>query len=334
MLKESELAKDKLNIEASVIVVVYNQPLSLKLILRSLFAQTFKGDKEIVIADDGSNIELFSSIKDGFDKAGIPIKYIWQQDRGIRLAESRNNGIKIAKGKYLLLLDGDMVPDLNWISQHLETHKQPKLLVAGNRSWRGTINDSVFQVLENQPVEEVLQNLEHNWPVDKDSKRREATERERRLDWLNSPRPWRACFGGNLSVQKAPEVLFDENFTGWGNEDREFSYRLCNQYGYTPVYRDDISVYHLESPQSIGNIFRTARHEEIVSHMRNICYFFDKCSGLEPEEVFFGFSRFKLDEKTNKWKVIQRPPAFTLEQLQEKIRQVRRWLEENKIYPQ
>lgn len=65
--------------------------------------------------------------------------------------------------------------------------------------------------------------------------------------------------------------------------------------------------------------------------MRNICYFFDKCPGLEPEEVFFGFARFELDEHTNKWRVIPPPKIYKREQLEQKVRQIRHWLEENSI---
>ena len=58
--------------------------------------------------------------------------------------------------------------------------------------------------------------------------------------------------------------------------------------------------------------------------MRNICYFFDKCNGLEQEEIFFGFPRLELDDKTNTWRVIPRPDNYTKEQLGEKINKVRK----------
>ena len=60
---------------------------------------------------------------------------------------------------------------------------------------------------------------------------------------------------------------FDENFVGWGPEDWEFNHRLCTKHGYTPIYLDDITAYHLETPDAVGNVFRVGTHEEIVMYM-------------------------------------------------------------------
>lgn len=334
MAKEDEQStfKSRLGVDVSIILVVYNQLLSLKLILRSIQAQDFAGCKEVIITDDGSNVELFSKVRKDFDKADIPIKYVWQQDKGVRPAEARNNGIKLASGNYLLFLDGDMVPTIDLVRKHMEGHKQEKLLIAGSRKWRGQISSEIADSIEAKPIEVVLHQLESEWPIDEDSSKREKTERKRRSDWLDSSSPWRACFSGNLSVQRAPEVLFDENYVGFGNEDWELSYKLCMLHGYKPVYKDDASAYHLETPQSVSNVYRGGRHEDIVLHMRNICYFFDKCPGLELEDVFLGFPRLELDESTNKWKVVSRQPNYSRQLLEQKVLQVRKWLSENGIY--
>lgn len=329
---ESILSKEKLDIDVSVIVVVYNQPLSLRLILRSIQAQDFAGCKEVIITDDGSHLDLFSSVKGDFDRAGIPIKYVWQQDRGVKPAEARNNAIKLAKGKHLVFLDGDMVPALDLVRKHVETHARDNLLVAGNRRWRGPIDPVIFESVDGKPIEVVIRQLENGWEVDEPSVRRERTERERRKVWLNSRHPWRVCFSGNLSVPNNPDVFFDENYVGYGNEDWELAHRLCIYHGYSPVYRDDISAYHLESTGSVSNVFRVGKHEDIVLHMLNIFHFFDKCPELDLEEVFFGFPRLELDERTNEWRVVPRPKSYSREQLEKKIEQARRWLESNGLY--
>lgn len=314
---------DKKDIDLSVIVVVYNQLQSLYITLQSLLAQDFSGTYEIIITDDGSSTKLFYSCREKFNKSSIPIKYIWQQDRHFRAAAARNNGIKISKGRIVLFLDGDSVPALDTLRKHVEAHTSPKMMVAGNRKWRGEFSNDEHLLTE--PIEEIIKFFENDSIVDEKSKKREKIERQRRKQWLTSPHPWRACFSDNVSVGWSPEVQFDENFIGWGPEDWELNHRLCTNNGYTPAYRDDITVYHLETPSAVGNVFRTGSHKEIVMYMKNTFYFFNKYSELPLNEVFFGFPRFILNTTTNIWKVVPRPAlgSYNIKELVDKARQ---WL--------
>jgi len=333
MFKESEIFKEKLDIDVSIIINVHNQPLSLKLALRSLLNQDFRGFQEVIVADDGSSSNIFSELHQDFDKAGIPLKYVWQQDRGMRENVSFNNGIRLARGNYLLFLAGDMVPNLDLVKKHMETHIQPKLIVAGNRNWRGEINPVIFESLDYKPIRVVLHDLEYQWQTDEMSKRRELGENEKRKQWLHSKNPWRAAFACNLSVPNNPEVEFDESYVGWGNYDQELAYRLHANYDYHTIYREDIHAYHLESPDSVANVYRTKKHEDIVNYLRNTCYFFDKCPGLEIEEVFFGFARLQLDRDTDRWVVVEKPTnKLSTSQLEQKVREVRDWLSAHGVY--
>jgi len=313
------------DIDLSVIVVVYNQPQSLRLTLRALLAQDFHGSYEAIVTDDGSSSELFRECQEEFNNSSIPIKYVWQQDRHFRAAMARNNGIRISRGRIILFLDGDLVPALDTLRKHVETHTLPKMMVAGNRKWRGELPDD--EQLSTGPIEEVIRFLESGSFVDEKSRQREEFERQRRKEWSDSPHSWRVCFSCNVSVGWSPEVCFDENFIGWGPEDLEFSHRLCIGHGYTPIYRDDITAYHLETPDAVGNVFRTGAHEEIVMYMKNTFHFFGKCSELPLDEVFFGFPRFVLDATTNTWRVVPRPSpnSYNLEEIVDKAR---RWLAE------
>ncbi|OGM29494.1 hypothetical protein A2630_00680 [Candidatus Woesebacteria bacterium RIFCSPHIGHO2_01_FULL_44_10] len=333
MFKESEISKERLDIDVSVIINVHNQPLSLKLALRSLLAQDFTGFQEVIVADDGSDSDTFLGIYQDFDRAGIPLKYVWQQDRGMRENVSFNNGIRLARGNYLLFLAGDMVPSIDLVKKHMETHVQPKLIVAGNRNWRGEINPIVFESLDGKPIRVALNDLEHDWQTDEVSERRELGESEKRKQWLHSKSPWRAAFACNLSVPNNPEVEFDESYIGWGNYDQELSYRLHSNHDYHTVYREDIHAYHLESPEAVANVYRTKKHEDIVNYLRNTCYFFDKCPGLETEEVFFGFGRLQLDKDLDRWVVVEKPSEkLSKNQLERKVREARDWLSTHGVY--
>jgi len=318
---ESQQQANLQNIDASIIVVVFNQHKTLPLILKSLAAQNFQGKYEVIISDDGSNKYLFQKCRDEFNKYRISLKYIWQQDRYFRVAAARNNGIKISKGKYLIFLDGDLVPSLDFVKQHLQMHKKPKLLITGNRKWRGKIDNKSFTKLNGIPIKRILYGLEHQQNIDKRCLEAENKERTRRITWLHSSNPWRACFSGNLSVERNPEIFFDENFIGWGPEDWEFSYRLCIKHGYTPIYDDKITTYHLES--AISKPFITKNHDDIVRYLRNTFYFYDKCPGLTLEEIFFWLPRFRLNRKLDKWEVVPRPESYILEDI---IKEAKRWL--------
>ena len=313
------------DIDLSVIVVVYNQAKSLRLILRALLAQDFSGRYEIIVTDDGSSMELFCTCREEFNKSSVPIKYVWQQDRHFRVATARNNGIKISVGRILLFLDGDSVPALDILRKHSEAHTSPKMIVAGNRKWRGELSNIEYLLVE--PIEEVIKFLESGFSMDEKSRQREMVERQRRKRWLASPHPWRACFSCNMSVWWSPEVRFDENFIGWGPEDWEFNHRLCTKHGYSPIYRDDIIAYHLETSNAVGNVFRTGTHEEIVMYMKNSLYFFDKYPELPFDEVFFGFPRFVLNATTKTWRVMPRPDADSYD-IKELVEKAQRWLAE------
>ena len=88
----------------SIIVPVYNRPDEVDELLESLCAQTLK-DFEVVIVEDGSK----ETCKDVCDKyAGIlDLHYYYKDNSGP--GQSRNYGAEHAKGKYLLILDSDVV---------------------------------------------------------------------------------------------------------------------------------------------------------------------------------------------------------------------------------
>lgn len=90
-------------VKYSFIVPVYNTSKYLKKCLDSLVKQTFK-DFEIIIVNDGSTDDSRSIISK-YEKKYNNIKVINQKNQGLSMA--RNNGVKEAKGKYLIFIDSD-----------------------------------------------------------------------------------------------------------------------------------------------------------------------------------------------------------------------------------
>ena len=94
----------------SVIIPVYNTENYLKECLNSVINQTFK-DIEIICVNDGSTDNSLSILEE-YARTDSRIKIINQKNQGV--SSSRNNGIKSARGEYIMFLDSDDLykPDL------------------------------------------------------------------------------------------------------------------------------------------------------------------------------------------------------------------------------
>lgn len=92
----------------SIIVPVFDAELYVERCVRSVMAQTYTGDTECIIVDDGSTDGSMAKVKklvDGYD-GNIRFRLLaHDQNRG--LSEARNTGINATSGDYLLFLDSD-----------------------------------------------------------------------------------------------------------------------------------------------------------------------------------------------------------------------------------
>lgn len=87
----------------SVVVPVYNSEQYLQRCIDSILSSTYN-DIELILVDDGSK-DSSPQICDDNAKRDSRIKVIHQENVGI--SQARNNGIKIATGYYLALVDND-----------------------------------------------------------------------------------------------------------------------------------------------------------------------------------------------------------------------------------
>lgn len=107
----------------AVIISTYNSPEYLQRVLYGYINQTVLPD-ELLVADDGSTDETKRVIDDAIKVAPFPIRHIWHEDAGFRLARIRNLAVKDATSDYIVISDGDCVPHPllcmtinNWQSQ-------------------------------------------------------------------------------------------------------------------------------------------------------------------------------------------------------------------------
>ncbi len=105
----------------SVIIPVFNAEESIEKCLDSIKNQTWKGDFEIIVINDGST-DRSEKILESYRQKNpeMPILLINQQNGGV--SKARNTGLKIAKGDYIALLDSDD----EWLPE--KTDKQMKYL--------------------------------------------------------------------------------------------------------------------------------------------------------------------------------------------------------------
>lgn len=95
----------------SCIIPCYNVGLYLEDAIESIEKQTIGFDKiELILVNDGSS-DNTHEICEKYNKKYSNVIYIEQKNSGVSIA--RNNGIKVATGKYLTFLDGDDIWDID-----------------------------------------------------------------------------------------------------------------------------------------------------------------------------------------------------------------------------
>ena len=104
--------------KATVIAAFYNRLDYLKLVLAGFERQSEK-NFELIIADDGSKVEVVSDIKKIQLNYSFPIKHIWHEDKGFRKNKILNKAVLESESDYLIFIDADCVPHRAFVEGHL-----------------------------------------------------------------------------------------------------------------------------------------------------------------------------------------------------------------------
>ncbi|MGQ9778661.1 MAG: glycosyltransferase family 2 protein [Bacillota bacterium] len=220
----------------SVVVPTHNRREHLSRCLRSLLAQTVDpAVYEIVIVDDGST-DGTEELVEAFKAHAAPrLVYLWTEHAG--RARARNEGIRAARGKYIIFLDSDMMVEPDFIAAHLAAHTEPNLVVHG----------AVIDIYD--------------------------PEDPRRADRL--PTLSRAFFAtGNVSIAREHLItagLFDEDFVEYGWEDLELGDRL-RRLGLKAVRCPQAVSYHYQEPLQTAGIPAMVRKEKERGHTAVLFY--------------------------------------------------------------
>lgn len=107
----------------SVVIPVYNAQEGIKQCLDSLLNQTFT-DCEIILLNDGSTDNTLEVIK-GYASKNDCIRVIDKENEGV--AKTRNRGIHLAKGEYIVFIDNDDFVDSDYLERFYNAIDQEQL---------------------------------------------------------------------------------------------------------------------------------------------------------------------------------------------------------------
>ena len=94
-----------MNLDFSIIIPVFNRPFELDELLKSISKQKRDVDFEVIVVEDGSQVKSDLLVKEY--EIFLNIKYFYKENSGP--GDSRNFGVKKAKGDYLIFLDSDCI---------------------------------------------------------------------------------------------------------------------------------------------------------------------------------------------------------------------------------
>lgn len=216
---------------ASVIVSTYNRPEHLRRCLEGFRHQT-AADFEILVADDGSGPETAAVVAEAAKTLPVPVRHVWQEDRGFRKCRVLNQALREAASDYLIYTDSDCVPERRFVEMHLRYRRPGRVLSGRSVKWserrsRGVDARAIARGAHARlGPRDVLENLRG----------------ENRYIWLGIYLPGdlgfrlaqrlktnRSTRGGNMSVWKADLERvngWNEDFESWGLEDVEIGLRL------------------------------------------------------------------------------------------------------------
>ena len=207
----------------SLLISTYNWEQALSLCLYSAFTQTVK-PYEILIADDGSRDETRQLIERMRGETDIPIVHIWHEDKGFRLSAIRNRSIEKASGDYIIQIDGDIILDKYFISDHLELAEKG-YFVCGSRVLLGRLySNRLLKGLEHHPAA-LKQNIRFMLNGFRSHVLRIYLANRYAK---NSMLRIRGC---NMAFWKEDLLRingYNESLEMWGQEDVELSYRLIH----------------------------------------------------------------------------------------------------------
>lgn len=232
--------------EVSIIVTTFERPWHLEHCLRSLALQNQALEHvEIIVADDGSSGD--ATINAVAEFAGAypgDVVFLTQPKQGFRLSASRNRAIACARSTRLIFLDGDcVVPP--WFVKSMVARLRNGVVIGGDchRLTQGNTELLTAEKVNSWEVGELVSSKER-------FRLRKKTIRAVLYSMLRLP--MRPRLTGCAFAATRADLLdvngFDENYVGWGYEDRDLQCRLFKHGTRVVTSLDKVKAVHLWHP--------------------------------------------------------------------------------------
>ena len=213
----------------SLVISTYNRPDALAAVVEACFAQT-DTNFEIIIADDGSTAATRTCVEALMARSPVPMQHVWQPDDGFRLAMARNRGTMAASGEYLIFLDGDCIPQRDFIAQHRKL-AQKGYLITGSRI---LLSEAFTARILAEHIDLPSTSTAAKFGYRLQGHMNKVLQVMLRLPDIGRAKhrfSFRRIKGCNLGMWRCDlDTIngFDEGFRGWGHEDSDLVVRMFN----------------------------------------------------------------------------------------------------------
>jgi glycosyltransferase involved in cell wall biosynthesis len=207
----------------SVVIPTYRRPETLFPVLDALARQSGPPEFEVVVVDDGSGDD--TPLRLSAYRPPYPFRYFSQENAGP--ASARNRGVREARGRIILFLGDDTVPEPTLLAVHARAHADRRpypVAVLGYTTWPQGLRVSPFLHHINE------YGLQFGYGLIRDPEQV----------------PFNFFYTSNVSLPRELLLqagLFDTSFPHAAWEDIEVAYRLM-QRGMRMLYRPEAVARH------------------------------------------------------------------------------------------
>ncbi len=194
----------------SVVIPTHNRIATLLRVLGSLGAQKDAPPFEVVLIDDGSTDDTAAVVGQAIEESRFAFPLHVETQKNAGPGRARNRGTSLAKGRFVVFIGDDTVPEPRFLAEHARIHDQsaddPLVACLGYTGWP-----------DSEPVTAFMDHINDY-----------GLQFGYRLINDGEVVPFNFFYTSNISIARATlgETPFDTTFPAAAWEDIELAYRL------------------------------------------------------------------------------------------------------------